>query len=158
MACEPHKIKKLRNSGYSFKSSESVMLESRGVIEGQLVFFILHPVMHIRPTYILIWLSPSFLNSVMATNNHWNRRRRLTEIMNTNNTIEAKIANLVNPLHELLCRLRGRHLMRKSWHLRICRTPYHNDATLTTLGIVHNPLNILQLSEPTVVVAFILHY
>jgi len=28
------------------------MLESRGVIEGQLVFFILHPVMHIRPPYI----------------------------------------------------------------------------------------------------------
>ena len=43
----------MRNSGYSFKASECVMLESRGVIEGQLVFFTLHPVMHIRPTYIL---------------------------------------------------------------------------------------------------------
>ena len=41
--------------------------------------------------------------------------------------------------------------------LTICRTPYHNDATLEKLGIMHNPLNITQLSEPTEVVAVILH-
>ena len=42
--------------------------------------------------------------------------------------------------------------------LTICQTPYHNDATLEKLGIMHNPLNISQLSEPTEVVAFSLHY